>query len=307
MLNSKHTVQKKPTLNSCFLSIFALSTIDIMNKNRILTLVIFSLLSISVFSQRRTYLSQAVNLAGKQRMLGQRMAKDKMYAKAGVKEDFAKKEMRKAIEAFKYGLGYLKEFAPTQEIKHKIDIQEFAFKYYLSMIESNSRSSIQDVINSNTLFLAVCDDVVTSLIKYAKIKNIAIDDKNQSYVIENIAKATGASGKLRYLTQRLTLYYALNRFKIKTVTPKDIDTIVKTMEKNLNYLTVLEFNTLQIDDSLSEVLYYWNELKSKIYTKEGIVDMNSKRINTVELLEICNNVLNKANTTTKMYADLNKS
>ena len=280
----------------------------IMNRTKITQLLfLFFVISTSLIAQRKTYLSQAVNLAGKQRMLGQRMAKDKMFMKAGVKDEFAENEMLKAIEAFKYGLGYLKEFAPTQEVKHKIDIQEFAFKCYLEMIESNSRSSMKEVIESNTIFLAICDDVVTSLIQYAKIKNAENTDKNESYVIENIAKATGASGKLRYLTQRLTLYYCLDRFKMKKVTPKEVDEIVRTMERNLNYLTVLEFNTLQIDDSLSEVLYYWNEMKSKIYNKNGEVDMKSKKINPEEMFELCNNVLNKANTTTKMYADLNKS
>ena len=268
-----------------------------------LTLLFTSLIG---FSQSKPYLSKAVNLAGKQRMLGQRMAKDKLFMEVNRKSRFSEKEMDAAIEAFEYGIKYLRSFAPTEEIKHKIDIQEFTFKVYRQLIKETTKKSMDEVVELNTLFLAICDDVVTSLINYAKIKSQTNSDRNQAYILQNIAKATGASGKLRYLTQRLTLYYSLNEYKIKKVSPEEINEIVKTMEKNLNYLTVLEFNTLEIDDSLSEVLYYWNELKSKLYTK-GEVDLKSDKINAEEMFDLCNTVLAKANATTKMYADLNKS
>ncbi len=267
-------------------------------------LVLISFIYIHSFSQKKPYLSQAVNLAGKQRMLGQRIAKDKLYIEANKKTKFAKKEQESAIAAFEYGIKYLRSFAPTKEIKHKIDIQEFTFKVYKDLIQETTKKSMNEVVECNTLFLGICDDVVTSLIEYSKTKSNS--DKNKNYVLQNIAKATGASGKLRYLTQRLTLYYALNAYEVKRISPKEINTIVQTMEKNLNYLTVLEFNTLEIDDSLSEVLYYWNELKSKLYTN-GKVKMRSKKINAEELFDLCNTVLAKANATTQMYADLNKS
>lgn len=258
-----------------------------------------------MFSQKKTYLSQAVNLAGKQRMLGQRMAKNKLYIEAAKKTKKPEKELEAAISAFQYGLKYLKEFAPTKEIKYKIAVQEFTFNTYKEIITGTTNKSMEEMIAHNTLFLAICDDVVTSLINYSKIKAKNNKNKTQKYVIENIAKATGASGKLRYLTQRLTLYYAMNAFDLKKITPKQIDTIVRTMESNLNYLTVLEFNTLEIDDSLSQVLYFWNQLKSILY-KNGKVNMKAD-ISPKDLYELCNTILSKANTTTKMYADLNKS
>ncbi len=274
-------------------------------KNKLLLILIITT-NLNIFSQKTHYLSQAVNLAGKQRMLGQRMAKDKLYIEASKKGKDAEKELEAAINAFEYGIKYLRTFAPTKTIKYKIDVQEFTFNTYKKLIEGTTKKSMNEVVACNTLFLAICDDVVTSLIDYSKTKSNLSTDKNKNYVLQNIAKATGASGKLRYLTQRLTLYYALNSFDVKKVTPKEINTIVQTMEKNLNYLTVLEFNTLEIDDSLSEVLYYWNKLKSMLY-KNGKVIMNSKKITTEELFDLCNTVLAKANATTKMYADLNKS
>lgn len=275
-------------------------------KSIILFILFFTSIILNTFSQKKIHIGEAVNIAGKQRMLGQRMAKNKLYIEANTNSKNAKKELEKTITAFELGLKNLYEFAPNKEVKYQIELQKFAFKQYKGLIEKTTENSTKEVIDCNTLFLEICDEGVTSIINYSKTYKDSNIDKNQKYVVENIAKATGASGKLRYLTQRLTLYYAMNAFKIKKVTPKEINKIVSTMESNLNYLTVLEFNTLEIDDSLSQVLYYWSKLKSAIY-KRGKVNMNSEKIDPEELYDLCNTILSKANATTKMYADLNKS
>lgn len=269
-------------------------------------LFIFSLLMVKGFAQEKSYLSQIVNLAGKQRMLGQRMAKDKVFMEANQLKDKAEIEQQKAAEAFEYGIQQIKDYAPTPTIKYKVGLQEYAFQYYKDEVFSKSDESMEAVVKKNTMFLAICDDLVTELIKYSKIKTKEIDDKNNRYILEKIAEATGASGKLRYLTQRLTLYFAMKEFAVTTVTPLEIDEIFKTMDKNLNYLTILEFNTLEIDEALSEVHFHWSKIKKALYT-DGVIDLNKNEITAKQLFDLANTVLQKANTATKMYADLNKS
>ncbi len=272
-----------------------------------ITVLMFSATSL-LQAQTKTYLSNAVNIAGKQRMLGQRMAKNKVFLAANQKKSFATKELQKTIAGFEKGLKILQDFAPNNAVKHKVDIQEYVFNKYKTAILSKSKESLKEVLATNTLFLAVCDDVVTELINYSYSKALKADgvNKHQKYVIDKIAAATGASGKLRYLTQRLTLYFSINEFGYQKVTPLELDQIIKTMDANLGYLTVLEFNTLDIDDSLSEVQYYWNQLKGFLYNEKGEVNMKPKKINALSLYDLCNTILAKANATTKMYADLNK-
>jgi len=271
-----------------------------------LLLVLFLFFTTFSFTQKKVHLGQAVNIAGKQRMLGQRMAKDKLFIEVNKKTKFAKKEQAAAMAAFESGINVLKTFAPTREIMHKVEIQEFAYKRYKDLILNSSRKSLEEVIDCNTVFLSICDDVVTSIIEYSRTKSNIGVSKNQKYILENIAKATGASGKLRYLTQRLTLYFSLDAYQVREIRAKEIDRIVRAMEKNLNYLTVLEFNTLEIDDSLSEVLYEWAKLKTSLY-KNGTIDLKSGNIDPEEFFELCNTILEKANATTQMYADLNES
>ncbi|MGY6648780.1 type IV pili methyl-accepting chemotaxis transducer N-terminal domain-containing protein [Wenyingzhuangia sp. IMCC45574] len=268
--------------------------------------IMFSMFFVVANGQEKLHLSHIVNLAGKQRMLGQRIAKDKVFIKANQLKENAEVEQEKAIAAFESGLAKIKSYAPTETIKYKVSVQEYAFKYYKKEVLKGSNSSMEDVINTNTIFLAICDDLVTELIKYSKIKTKENKDKNQRYILEKIAEATGASGKLRYLTQRLTLYFAMREFAITTVKPAEIDEIFKTMDENLNYLTILEFNTLEIDDALSQVQYHWSKIKKAIYT-DGVIDLNKSQITAKELFNLANTVLQKANTATKMYADLNKS
>lgn len=269
-------------------------------------LFVFSLLIMNGFGQEKTSLSQIVNLAGKQRMLGQRLAKDKVFIEVNQLKDKAEIEQEKAAKAFEYGIQQIKNYAPTPTIKYKVGLQEYAFQYYKKEIFSKSNASMVDVVKTNTMFLAICDDLVTELIKYSKVKTKEMDDLNNRYILEKIAEATGASGKLRYLTQRLTLYFAMREFAITTVTPQEIDKIFKTMDENLNYLTILEFNTLEIDEALSEVQFHWSKIKQALYS-DGVINLNKNEVTAKELFDLANTVLQKANTATKMYADLNKS
>jgi len=275
-----------------------------MKQFYILIFTLFLLIKTG-YSQTETHLSKAVNIAGKQRMLGQRMAKNKVFLKAKKKQKFATKELEQTIINFEKGLKILQDFAPTEIIKNKVSIQAIAFNNYKKLVLKKSDESLNEILNSNTTFLKICDDVVTELIKYSKTVPKKTENKHQNYVIDKIAEATGASGKLRYLTQRLTLYFAMNEFKFKTVYPTEFNTIIEDIDSNLEYLTILEFNTIDIDDSLSLVDYYWDQLKFNLYTK-GKLTMTPEIIDANLLYDLCNNILEKANETTKMYADLNK-
>lgn len=275
---------------------------------KLLQILILFISILSGQAQSKTYLSKAVNIAGKQRMLGQRMAKNKVFIKAHKKKDVANYELEQTLIAFENGLKVLTDFAPTPRIKEKLAIQAYFYKHYKQEILDKSNASLTEVLDTNTLFLNVCDDVVTELINYSKTipnNNSNNEKKHENYVIDKIAEATGASGKLRYLTQRLTLYFSMNEFGYKDVSTDELAEIIKDLDANLKYLTVLEFNTLDIDDSLGLVHFYWDQLKFNLYTN-GILTMTPEKIDATLLYELCNNILDKANTTTKMYADLNK-
>ncbi len=273
---------------------------------RLLLAIILIYTSINAFSQKKISLSQAINVAGKQRMLGQRMAKNRIYIESNINKSFAKVELKKAMDAFEKGLKILRDFAPSKEIKFKVETQDFAYRIgYQNIVTASDDKTLEQMLEYNTLFLKICDDTVKSLVAYSRENKNPNFTKNQQYIYEKVAEATSVSGKLRYLTQRLNLYYAIHVKEYQNITSKEMNAIVGALDSNLEYLTLLEFNTLEIDDSLSEVIYYWDKLKKVVYRK-GIVSNQKRKISLEELYTLCNKVLSKANDTTKLYADLGK-
>ncbi|MDB4297771.1 type IV pili methyl-accepting chemotaxis transducer N-terminal domain-containing protein, partial [Flavobacteriaceae bacterium] len=124
---------------------------------KLYTLIVLFVAIMNQGYAQKMQLAGAINIAGKQRMLGQRMAKDKLYLEANKLTDKSEKELEKAIEAFELGIKILKDFAPTDLVKHKVNIQEYAFKQYKKTILDDSKESMDEIIKTNTLFLAICN------------------------------------------------------------------------------------------------------------------------------------------------------
>jgi len=261
-----------------------------------LTIYAFIITSI-VFAQEPANLYDALNIATKQRVLAQKMAKDKLFLEVNKKTNIAQKELEKSTTEFEKNLHLLKNFALTKQMLHEIEEQEFAYRLYKDLILETTKKSMSEIVKHNSLFLSICDDVVKNIITYSKANTT--QNKNKKYITENIALATSAASRVKLLSQRLVLYYGLNIYKIENIKPNQIKDISKKIENNLNYLTLLEFNTLEIDDSLGEVVFLWNQIKSEIN--------NSDKISPLELFDLCNEILIKADNTTQLYVDLNKS
>jgi len=271
-----------------------------MSSKKAITLISILLIYINSHSQIQQSLSEALKIASQQRMLAQRMAKNKNYIKGNIRTEKIKEELKKATDEFEYGTQYLRDFAPSKEIKHKVDIMEYSFRTYKKAILNNSKNSFEDTYKNNTLFLSICTDVVNSLIEYSKIKNLTITNKNQNYIIKNKFEASNNVGKLTYLSQRLNLYYSFHDFKIKKTSSKEIEEIANEIEKILNYLTSREFNTIDIDDSLSHILIDWSQLRKKLYTNDRI-SLKSANISSTYFFDTCNNISNRAEKTYILY------
>lgn len=271
-----------------------------MKNVKYLVLIIAFTNSLFVFSQKKLKLSDVLDIADKQRTLTQKIAKNQVFILFDKEHTPQSKELKNSILEFEFAIEILRNFAPNKSIKYKIDIQELAFKRYKRLILESSKQSINEVISINTLILQICTDVFDSFLSYSMTKS---KEKNNPRIIESIHKCVLESGNIRYLTQRLSLYHAVNDFKLRTIYPDEIDEILLKIEKSINSLTISEFNTLEIDDTISKVLYYWGnlnkELKNSGKNKAGISKIPSKK-----LYNLSNAVLSKSKPLTKMYAQI---
>ncbi len=273
-----------------------------MKKETLLFILLIITCISTSFAQKKEDLFNAINIAGNQRMLGQKMAKNKLFIEVNRKRIEAEKEVEKTIEEFEEGLEVLEKIAPDNTVKYKVNIQKFAFRSYKTLILDTTKKSMREVITWNTLFLKICDDVVRSLSNYTKTNDIGLN-KNEEYTLKLIAEATEESGQLRYLTQRLSLYYALDFYDRHKVNDQEIYQLVNTIDKNIGHLTTLEFNTVDIDDDLSTLLYEWNILKKELY-ENGDKNKKLKKMSPEKLYDSSNNILDKATHLTNLYTKL---
>lgn len=250
-------------------------------------------------------LIDAMEIAIRQKTLCQRMAKDKLYIEAKKNKSKADKELDRTIAAFHQGLQDLKTFTPTEAIKLKVAVQEYTFETYKATILKTSKKSMRKIIKTNSLFLNICDDLVDELINYSRKIDPTLSETDR-YSRQQIDNITRVSGAISYLTQRLALYYAMNSFEVQKVPSKDLLRIISQITGSLKNLTVSEFNTLEIDDSLSELIYYWSKLRRQMTSKGKKLKYTSKDFAEIELYEATNTVLSKASEVTRLYAELNE-
>ncbi len=250
-------------------------------------------------------LTDAMEIAIRQKTLCQRMAKDKLYIEAKRNKSKADNELDRTIAEFLKGIEDLKTFTPTEDIKLKIAVQEYTFETYKATILKTSKKSMRKIVRTNTLFLDICDDLVKELSNYSRKIDPRLSETDR-YTRQQIDNITRISGTIAYSTQRLALYYGMNSFSINPVPAKDLLKIMGTITDALKRLTVSEFNTIEIDDSLSELIYYWSKLRGQMTNKGRKLKITSEDFSETELFEATNTVLDKANEVTRLYAELNE-
>ena len=249
-------------------------------------------------------LSEALEIAINQKTLCQRMAKDKLYIEARRNKTKADRELDRTINAFNEGIERLKTFSPTEEIKLKIAVQEYTFETYRTTILKTSKKSMYKIVKTNTLFLNICNDLVKEFSAYSRSINPNLNSR-EIYARQQIDNFTKISGTISYNTQRLALYYSLKSFEITEVDDRRIIAIINKISSDIKTLTISEFNTLEIDDALSELVYYWSKLKSQILNKERKLIETTEDFAEIELFEATNTVLDKANEMIRLYSKLN--
>lgn len=268
-------------------------------KKIILLLTLFS--ATSLFAQTLT-LGQAINMAAKQRMLSQRMAKDKIYMTMNKMKNEVDKELNSSILLFDQNLKFLFDYAPTKEIKYKLEVVDLMWTDYKKNLQERSRISTSNIFNKNTSMLTSCDNVVKELITYSETlpKTTTSNIYDPTLVSTTIAK----SGSLRYLTQRLTLYYASTFYKVNKEGTEEMKETINLFDKALTFVSVSVINNSDTEEKIAEISRIWQNLKSGLYKNESIV-IDSDSLDPVDFYRKANDILNNADQLTNLYSMMN--
>ena len=186
---------------------------------------------------------QMVNLAGRQRMLSQRMAKDYFYAGKNINKGNALKQLKKSLEDFKKTQILLSTSINDDEIKNLIVFVDMSLDEFVSI----SKESYN--VDNGTIIL----DLSESMLEGSQYVVQALTEGKASNEIIDIA------GKQRMLSQRIAKYYIAYQAGIKddnTITQmketvKEFDTILKKLIANPT-------NTIEIKKELAKVNKMWS-------------------------------------------------
>jgi nitrate/nitrite-specific signal transduction histidine kinase len=186
--------------------------------------------------------AELINLAGRQRMLSQRMAKDYFYAGKKINKGNALKQLKKSLEDFRKTQDLLSKNIKDEEIKNLIAFVNMSLDEFTAITkEPYSVDNGTIILDLSESMLEGSDYIVQALSK-GKPSNAIID----------------IAGKQRMLSQRIGKYYIAYQAGIKddnTIT--QMKEAVKEFQENLDKLIANKSNTPDIQLELAKVNKMW--------------------------------------------------
>ncbi len=274
------------------------------SKKLFLLFLLVTSLSVTISAQTTTVaLGTLINIAGKQRMLTQRMAKDFVFKAVGTMPEQAQKELNSSVVLFEEGLKLLQANAYNAEIKSKLDREDQLWKTYKTSLSSGfSKGTATYILTQNTEILAACEDVVKEYVEYAKTRPSKGDDDGATGAA--VAANTNTSGRIRMLSQRMSLYYvAYYNGMIDEMGYKILKAAADNIGSSFSAVLTSDANNQEVDDAISQAIIEWNVIKEKC-TKDNCIDFQAKTLDPSVMFEQSNKIVNRADKITQSYAKL---
>ena len=186
-----------------------------------------------------------INMAGKQRMLSQRIAKDYLYGGNKVAPAKANKQLKESLSTLLESHKVLVESINDPEIKNLLAFVEMSTEDFSTTAnEEFNLDNAQLVIDLSESMLEGSQYVVDSLKETVKIKE---------------SKIIGQAGKQRMLAQRIAKYYIAYQSGIKDKNTVDqMKAAVKLFTESHETLMKNSANTPEINRKLNQIDRLWN-------------------------------------------------
>jgi len=246
-------------------------------------LIFTSLISTSVYALEISSGTQAVNVAGKQRMFTQRMLKD--YAMIGMKNTFGNptEDLKKIVDEFDTANVALLAFTKNDEIKKNIETMEDAWKPIKEILLNEAKKEKVVKLQENLELLLKKADEITKL--FAKTSG------KESGEIVNLA------GRQRMLSQRMAGLYMIKVWGIND--PQFKDKLTDAMQLFKTSQNTLEKSTL----NTSEITALLAKVKRSFIFFEMMSKSKSKFVPTL-IYKKSNDMLKNMNSATQAYVAL---
>ncbi len=216
-----------------------------------------SILMAGLAQAQITDINAAINKAGRERMLSQRMAKAYFQLGLGVDVDRSKKVLDGSIAFFDRQLVELKNFAPTPEIKdtyQKLETSWIAYKDSLVGAPPNPEGG-KKVLALSEQVLALAHQGTVQLEKHSGT---------------NAGRLVNISGRQRMLSQRMAKFYQAMSWGVSDAnSAAELDKARKEFAAGHKELASAPANTPQIKEGLELVNQQWFFFENALNQKAG--------------------------------------
>jgi len=266
-----------------------------MIKNMFTVMVTIVALSVISVAEETTAATNAtvnsdmvklVNIAGHQRMLSQRIAKDYMYIGNGIAASKANRQMKASIKDFKSAHEKLKNSINDEEIKNLLEfVQLSSDEFEQTSKEEFNLDNAQLILDLSESMLEGSQYIVTAL---REVSNI------------NASKIVDDSSRQLMLSQRIAKYYIAYQSGIKDEnTINQMNEAVKLFSETQKELMANKTNTPEINRKLNEINKLW-KIVNKFYLNIEKGGLPLIVFNTTD------KIAKKMGEITELYVEMNK-